>query len=133
VTATPRSDVVATPTSVWSPLRIRAYRVLWLAQLGSMLGTWMQTVGAQRLLVETPDSAALVALVALVALAAMVPILLFALPAGALADIMDRRRLLIGVQLFPDDRGWCAEHSERAGSDAARRCCSPSPSCSAPA
>jgi hypothetical protein len=39
-------------------------------------------------------------LVALVQVAAMVPMLLFALPAGALADIMDRRQLLIGVQLF---------------------------------
>jgi MFS family permease len=62
-----------------------------------MLGTWMQTVGAQWILVATPDAAALVALVQV---AAMLPMLLFALPAGALADIMDRRRLLIGVQLF---------------------------------
>ena len=61
-----------------------------------MLGTWMQTVGAQWILVETPDS---VALVALVQVASTLPMLLFALPAGALADIMDRRRLLIAVQL----------------------------------
>jgi hypothetical protein len=37
--------------------------MLWLAQLGSMLGTWMQTVGAQWLLVAEPDSSALVAFV----------------------------------------------------------------------
>jgi MFS family permease len=83
--------------SLWAPLRVGAFRALWFAQLGSMLGTWMQTVGAQWVLVQTPDSAALVALVQV---AATVPMLLFALPAGALADIMDRRRLLIGVQLF---------------------------------
>jgi MFS family permease len=83
--------------SLWAPLRVRAFRALWLAQLASMLGTWMQTVGAQWVLVQTPDSAALVALVQV---AATLPMLLFALPAGALADIMDRRRLLIGVQLF---------------------------------
>jgi MFS family permease len=83
--------------SLWAPLRVGAFRALWLAQLASMLGTWMQTVGAQWVLVQTPDSAALVALVQV---AATVPMLLFALPAGALADIMDRRRLLIGVQLF---------------------------------
>jgi MFS family permease len=83
--------------SLWSPLRIRAFRALWLAQLASMLGTWMQTVGAQWILVSAPDSSALVALVQV---AAMLPMLLFALPAGALADIMDRRRLLIAVQLF---------------------------------
>jgi MFS family permease/quinol monooxygenase YgiN len=85
------------PRSTWEPLRIRAFRVLWFAQLGSMLGTWMQTVGAQWLLVSVPDAATLVALVQV---AAMAPMLLLALPAGALADIMDRRRLLIGVQVF---------------------------------
>jgi MFS family permease len=83
--------------SPWAPLRIAAFRALWFAQLGSMLGTWMQTVGAQWILVETPDSAALVALVQV---ATTLPMLLFALPAGALADIMDRRRLLVAVQLF---------------------------------
>src|SRR4051794_4888935 len=83
--------------SLWAPLRVRAFRALWLAQLASMLGTWMQTVGAQWVLVQTPDAAALVALVQV---AATLPMLLFALPAGALADIMDRRRLLIGVQSF---------------------------------
>lgn len=82
--------------SLWAPLRVAAFRALWFAQLGSMLGTWMQTVGAQWVLVQVPDSAALVALVQV---AATLPMLLLALPAGALADIMDRRRLLIGVQL----------------------------------
>jgi MFS family permease len=83
--------------SVWAPLRIRAFRVLWFAQLGSMLGTWMQTVGAQWLLVDAPNAATLVALVQV---AAMLPMLVLALPSGALADIMDRRRLLIAVQVF---------------------------------
>ena len=90
-----QSDSAA--SSLWAPLRIGAFRMLWLEQLGSMLGTWMQTVGAQWLLVAEPDSSALVAFVQV---AAMVPMLLFALPAGALADIINRRRLLIGVQLF---------------------------------
>ncbi len=90
-------SVPPAPISAWAPLRIRAYRALWFAQLGSMLGTWMQTVGAQWILVETPDSAALVALVQVAALA---PMMLLALPSGALADIMDRRRLMIAVQLF---------------------------------
>ena len=91
-----RADHTPAP-SVWAPLRIRPFRVLWFAQLGSMLGVWMQTVVAQWILVGTPDSAALVALVQV---ATTLPMLLFALPAGALADIMDRRRLLIAVQLF---------------------------------
>jgi MFS family permease len=93
----PVGPQAAVAHSAWAPLRIRVFRVLWFAQLGSMLGTWMQTVGAQWLLVSIPDAAALVALVQV---AAMVPMLLLALPAGALADIMDRRRLLIAVQMF---------------------------------
>src|SRR3954464_2130082 len=92
-----RGTTTSPVPSLWAPLRVGAFRALWLAQLASMLGTWMQTVGAQWVLVQTPDSAALVGLVQV---AATLPILLFALPAGALADIMDRRRLLIGVQLF---------------------------------
>ena len=83
--------------SAWAPLRVKAFRALWLAQLGSAIGTWMQTVGAQWLLVEEPGAEALVAMVQV---AAMLPVLVLALPSGALADILDRRRMLIGVQLF---------------------------------
>jgi MFS family permease len=77
-------------------LRITAFRALWLAQLGSMIGTWMQTVGAQWLLVDEPNASTLVSLVQT---AGLLPMLLLALPAGVLADSFDRRRLLIGVQL----------------------------------
>jgi MFS family permease len=83
--------------TAWAPLRIRVFRMLWLAQLGSLIGTWMQTVGAQWLLIDEPGAETLVAMVQV---AAMLPGLLLALPSGALADILDRRRMLIGVQLF---------------------------------
>lgn len=83
--------------TAWSPLRIAAFRALWLAQLGSMIGTWMQTVGAQWLLVDDPNAATLVALVQT---ASLLPMLLLALPAGVLADSFDRRRLLVTVQLL---------------------------------
>ncbi len=69
--------------------------MLWLAQLGSLIGTWMQTVGAQWLLVDQPAAETLVALVQT---ANMSPVFLLALPAGVFADVFDRRRLLIGVQ-----------------------------------
>jgi MFS family permease len=71
--------------------------MLWLAVLASNIGTWMQTVGAQWLLVGLPHA---VTLVALVQTADSLPDVLLALPAGALADAFDRRRLLIGLQLF---------------------------------
>ena len=69
--------------------------MLWTAQVFSLVGTWAQTVGAQWFLtVESgrPE------LVALVQTATSLPVLLLALPAGALADVLDRRRMLIIVQ-----------------------------------
>jgi MFS family permease len=85
------------PASAWAPLRVAAYRSLWLALLFSNIGTWMQTVGAQWLLVEQSGTDTLVAVVQT---ASTLPILLLALPAGALADTFDRRSLLIAVQVF---------------------------------
>jgi MFS family permease len=82
---------------MWSPLRVRAFRALWLAVLVSNLGSWMQTVGAQWLLVDRTGAEALVALVYT---ATTLPVVLLAIPAGVLADILDRTRLLLGVQLF---------------------------------
>jgi MFS family permease len=71
--------------------------MLWLAVLVSDIGTWMQVVGAQWLLVGLPNAATLVALVQT---ADTLPDVLLALPGGVLADAFDRRRLLIGLQSF---------------------------------
>ncbi|MGW7445467.1 MFS transporter [Kitasatospora sp. NPDC054795] len=79
--------------SAWSPLRRRVFRDLWLAQFTSNVGSWMQTVGAQWLLVGHGA-----AQVSLVQLAAGLPVLFLALPAGVLADLVDRRRLLLAMQ-----------------------------------
>jgi MFS family permease/quinol monooxygenase YgiN len=83
--------------SPWAPLQHRIFRLLWFAVLASNIGTWMQTVGAQWLLVGLPNAATLVSLVQT---ADTLPDVLLAFPAGALADAFDRRRLLIGLQLF---------------------------------
>ncbi|MGW5666946.1 MFS transporter [Micromonospora sp. NPDC003776] len=92
------TDATAEPSvSAWSPLRTAVYRSLWLALLAANIGTWMQTVGAQWLLVHQANASTLVALVQT---ASLLPMLLLALPAGALADTFDRRHLLISVQLF---------------------------------
>jgi MFS family permease len=80
----------------WRPLASPVYRRLWLAQIGANLGTWMQTVGAQWLIVTASGSALLVGLVQT---ASTLPMVLLAAPAGVLADILDRRRLLVWVQL----------------------------------
>jgi MFS family permease len=73
-------------------MAIPVFRVLWFAQLGSNIGTWMQTVGAQWYLV---DAAAGATVIALVQTASLAPAMLFSVPAGVLADSFDRRRLLI--------------------------------------
>ncbi len=70
------------------------FRTLWIAQFASNIGTWMQTVGAQWLLINHSP-----VLVSLVQTASSLPIVLLALPAGAWADMVDRRRLLLSAQL----------------------------------
>ncbi|MFI9383768.1 MFS transporter [Kutzneria sp. NPDC052558] len=88
----------ATPSgstgSAWAPLAARAFRALWLAQFASNLGTWVQSVGAQWLLLDHGPT-----VVALVQTAGTLPVFLFALPAGVLADLADRKRLLVWAQL----------------------------------
>jgi MFS family permease/quinol monooxygenase YgiN len=85
------------PAGAWAPLRVATYRSLWLGLLAANIGTWMQTVGAQWLLVHDAHARTLVPLVQT---ATLLPILLLALPSGALADTFDRRRLLLAVQGF---------------------------------
>ena len=87
---------MANAESTWAPMRNRVFRALWIAVLVSNVGTYLQTVGAQLLLVNAAHAAILVALVTT---ADMLPDALFGLAGGVLADIFDRRRLLIVVQL----------------------------------
>jgi MFS family permease len=81
-------------SSAWAPLRIGLFRTLWIAALVSNVGTWMQTVGAQWLVVHDAHAAILVSLVQT---ADTLPAVLFALVAGVLADIFDRVKLLVAV------------------------------------
>ncbi len=69
--------------------------MLWLAQFVSNIGTFMQGVGAVWVMLELRQSPAVVALVQT---AAALPVLLLGVPAGALADLTDRRRLLLATQ-----------------------------------
>jgi MFS family permease len=87
----------AADSSAWAPLGQRVFRWLWLGVLLSWIGTWMHTVGAQWLLVDEPNAAALVSSVQA---AGTLPMMLLALPGGVLADSFDRRWLLITVQAY---------------------------------
>lgn len=87
----------APASSAWSPLRTPLFRAFWLAVLASQIGTWMQNAGAAWLMTSLSHSPALVALMQT---ATSLPVFLLGLPAGALADILDRRRLLLACQLW---------------------------------
>lgn len=84
-------------SSPWAPLRRPVFAWLWVGVLISGMGTWMQTLGAQWLLVDAPNAAAVVALVQV---ANTLPIMLLAMPAGVLADAFDKRWLLFIVQVY---------------------------------
>jgi MFS family permease/quinol monooxygenase YgiN len=79
------------------PLSFPVFRALWLAAIVSNIGTWMHDVGAGWLMTSLSPSPLLVALVQA---ATTLPMFLLALPAGALADIIDRRRMLLAAQLL---------------------------------
>ena len=96
-TAAPPPPPVAGESSAWAPLRQRAFRWLWLGVAISSIGTVMQTIGAQWLLVDAPNAAMLVGLVQA---ANTLPVMLLALAGGVLADSFDRRWLLFTVQTY---------------------------------
>ena len=80
--------------SAWAPFGYPAFAVLWIATVISNIGTWMHDVGAGWLMTELSPSPAVVAAVQA---ATTLPIFLFALLAGAVADLVDKRKLLIIV------------------------------------
>src|ERR1700678_1805553 len=94
--------------SGWAPLRAPGFRRLWTAQFVSNVGSWMQTVAAQWVMTSLTSSAVLVSAISA---AGSLPVLLLAIPAGALGDLVDRRRLIIVTQLvmlapLPPLRCW---------------------------
>lgn len=81
--------------SAWAPLRNPVFRSFWIASFVSNVGTWMHEIGAGWLMTELDSSPQMVAAVRT---AMATPIVLLAIPAGALADRIDRRRLLLATQ-----------------------------------
>jgi predicted MFS family arabinose efflux permease/quinol monooxygenase YgiN len=83
--------------SAAAPLRRPIFAVLWAATVLGNIGTFMRDVASGWLATELTGSPTNVALLQV---AGTLPIFLLAIPAGVLSDIIDRRRLLVGVQLF---------------------------------
>ena len=96
---TPSTDPTTVParTGALAPLGYRDFRLLWSATLVSNFGGLVQAVGAAWLMTQLTDSATLIALVQA---SNTLPIMLLAIGAGALADIFDRKTLLMGALIF---------------------------------
>jgi len=77
------------PLNPFRTLRHRNFRLFWLGQTVSLIGTWMQTMGQGWLALELSNSALLVGLVAA---ASSLPILLFSFHAGVVVDRVDKLR-----------------------------------------
>jgi MFS family permease len=84
-------------SSPWAPLGEPLFRSLWIASVISYTGTWMQNVGAGWEMTQMTMSPLMIGLVQA---AAALPVFLVILPAGALADMVDRRKFLLLTQ------GW---------------------------
>src|SRR5881628_652281 len=81
--------------SAWAPLHEPLFRSLWIAAVVSYTGTWMQNTGAAWLMTSLTMSPLMVGLVQA---AGSIAVFLVVLPAGALADMVDRRKLLLFTQ-----------------------------------
>jgi MFS family permease len=85
----PSTQTVPSP---WSPFRYATFTVLWAATVIANIGTWMYNAASGWLMTSlNPDPL----VVSMVQVATTLPMFLFAVPAGALADIVDKRKFLI--------------------------------------
>ena len=89
--------MTATPKAAWSPLRRPLFRALWSSDVVSSIGQWMHDAAAAWLMTLLAPSPLMVSLVQA---ANTLPLFLLALPAGALADVLDRRRVLLVTQVW---------------------------------
>jgi MFS family permease len=91
------ADTTTHPSSAWGPLARPVFRALWLAALASNIGSLMQGVAAAWLMTSLTSSPVPVALLTTMS---NLPLFLIGLPAGAIADMVDRRWLVILTQIW---------------------------------
>src|SRR5258706_16240371 len=84
-------------TSLWRPLRVSSFRNLIIADVVSDIGAFMQSTGAAWLMVALNAGPMYVALTQT---ASALPFFVFALPAGAIGDIVDRRKLILYTETW---------------------------------
>ena len=100
------------PPSPWSALRHAPFRGLWQSGSAYFIGNAMQAMAAAWMMVELTGSPFLAALVQT---AVFLPMFLFALPAGVLADTTDRRRLILGALVVQASSGVLLASLQFAG------------------
>src|SRR5436305_4876065 len=83
--------------NLWRPLRVKVFRNLLVADVISDAGAFMQNVGAAWLMVSLGAGPMYVALTQT---ASSLPFFLLALPAGAVGDIVDRRKLILFTEVW---------------------------------
>jgi MFS family permease len=88
---------VTPPLPAWGALRYPVFRWLWIATVVSNIGSWMYNAAAGWLMTSLSPSPLIVSLVQV---ANSLPLFLFALPAGALADMIDKRRLILVLEIL---------------------------------
>jgi len=94
-TATVPVDPVK-PGGTFAPFRYPAFRAIWIANLWSALGAMIQSVGAAWMMTDLSHSHGMVALIQA---SSTIPIMLLGVPAGAIADNFDRRRVMLAAQI----------------------------------
>ncbi|MGO4671356.1 MFS transporter [Bosea sp. 2YAB26] len=97
MTQVPHDTAARPASSAFAPLRHSVFAVLWAATVLGNVGSFMRDVASGWLVTDLSGSPAAVAMIQV---AGTLPIFLLAIPAGVLSDIVDRRKLLIGVQLL---------------------------------
>ena len=105
-------DLSATPGGAASALRNRSFRSVWFGTFASNVGTWMQNVALGVFAYQLTHSPTYVALLGFAQLG---PLFLLSIVGGALADVIDRKKLLIGCQVeqlvFSLVLAWAASRS----------------------
>src|SRR3954453_2358756 len=92
-----REHRAMTRPSQLAPFRHTIFRDIWIASLASNFGGLIQSVGAAWLMTSiggTPGQ------IALVQASTTLPIMMFSLAAGAISDNFDRRKLMLGAQIY---------------------------------
>ena len=92
-----RQQGIKTAASALRPFRNPVYRAIWIATVVANIGSWIYNAAAGWLMTSLDASPLMVSLVQV---AASLPMFLFALPAGALADIIDRRRFIVTLEIL---------------------------------